>query len=66
MRSEALKNVNHKISFGQGLNFPLSQLSADITDLPVIVKSAQFIAISADKRIKTRVSKQEEWKKYQH
>ena len=52
MRSEARKNVNDKISFGQGLNFPLSQLSADNSDLPVIVKSAQFIATSADKRIK--------------
>ncbi|MCY3550427.1 MAG: Eco57I restriction-modification methylase domain-containing protein [Candidatus Poribacteria bacterium] len=52
MRSEARKNVSDKISFGQGLNFPLSQLSADNSDLPVIVKSAQFIAASADKRIK--------------
>ena len=52
MRSEARKNVSDKISFGQGLNFPLSQLSDDNSDLPVIVKSAQFIAISADKRIK--------------
>ena len=52
MRSEACKNVSDKISFGQGLNFPLSQLSADNSDLPVIVKSAQFIAASADKRIK--------------
>ena len=52
MRSEARINVNDKISFGQGLNFPLSQLSADISDLPIIVKSAQFIAVSADKRIK--------------
>ncbi len=52
MRSEARKNVSEKISFGQGLNFPLSQLSADNSDLPIIVKSAQFIATSADKRIK--------------
>ena len=52
MRSEARKNVSDKISFGQGLNFPLNQLSADNSDLPVIVKNAQFIATSADKRIK--------------
>ena len=52
MRAKARKNVSDKISFGQGLNFPLSQLSADNSDLPVIVKSAQFIATSADKRIK--------------
>ena len=52
MRAKARKNVSDKIFFGQGLNFPLSQLSADNSDLPVIVKSAQFIATSADKRIK--------------
>ena len=56
MRSEARKNVSDKISFGQGLNFPLSQLSADNSDLPVIVKSAQFIATSADKRIKSALA----------
>ena len=45
-----------KVSFGQGLNFPLSQLSINNSDLPVIVKSAQFIAVSADKRIKPALS----------
>ena len=52
MRSETRMNIGDKISFGQGLNFPLSQLSADNSDLPIIVKSAQFIADFADKRIK--------------
>ena len=52
MRSKARMNVSDKISFGQGLNFPLNQLSTDNSDLPIIVKSAQFIGISADKRIK--------------
>ena len=56
--SEILSEIRSKskvinnISFGQGLNFPLSQLSDDNSDLPVIVKSAQFITVSADKRIK--------------
>ena len=56
--SEILSEIRSKskvinnISFGQGLNFPLSQLSDDNSDLPVIVKSAQFIAVSADKKIK--------------
>ncbi len=40
------------ISFGQGLNVQLSQLSDNNSDLPIIVKKAQFIAFSADKRIK--------------
>ena len=44
--------ITGKISFGQGLNFPLSQLNDDKSNLPVIVKSAQFVAISADKRIR--------------
>ena len=52
MRSEARTNIRDEISFGQGLNFPLRQLSTDNSDLPVIVKSAQFIAVSVDKRIK--------------
>ena len=54
MRSKS--KVINNISFGQGLNFPLSQLSDDNSDLPVIVKSAQFIAISADKRIKSALA----------
>ena len=45
-----------EISFGQGLNFPLSQLSNNDSDLPVIVKSAQFIAVSADKTIRAALA----------
>ena len=52
---EKSKTYN-KISFGQGLNFPLSQLSDDNSDLPIIVKSAQFVATSTDKRIKSALA----------
>ena len=48
------------ISFGQGLNVPLSQLSDDNSDLPIIVKSAQFVALSADKRIKPALASKRE------
>ncbi|MDE0013029.1 MAG: Eco57I restriction-modification methylase domain-containing protein [Candidatus Poribacteria bacterium] len=50
-------SISGKISFGQGLNFPLSQLSDDESDLPVIVKSAQFVAISAEKRTRVVLGK---------
>ena len=55
--SEILSKIRKKskvvsdVSFGQGLNFPLSQLSDRNSDLPIIVKSAQFIAVSGDKKI---------------
>ncbi len=55
--SKQKRNIRDKISFGQGLNFPLSQLSNDNSDLPVIVKSAQFVAISVDKRIRPALAK---------
>ncbi len=48
--------VSGKISFGQGLNFPLNQLSNDNSNLPVIVKSTQFVAASADKRVRIVLS----------
>ena len=57
MISKSRKSISGKISFGQGLNFPLSQLSDDNSDLPVIVKSAQFIAVSADKRIRPTLAR---------
>lgn len=58
----ALKlHTNDKISFGQGLNFPLNQLSDD-SDMPVIVKSAQFVAASADKRISKELAHKREKK----
>ena len=64
--SEILSSIRKKskvisnVSFGQGLNVPLSQLSDDNSDLPIIVKSAQFIANSADKRIKPALTNKRE------
>lgn len=64
--SEILSSIRKKskvisnVSFGQGLNVPLSQLSDDNSDLPIIVKSSQFIANSADKRIKPALTSKRE------
>ena len=44
-------HITDKISFGQGLNFPLRQLSNNDSDLPIIVKSAQFVSVSVDGKI---------------
>ena len=43
--------IGEKISFGQGLNFRLSQLSDKESDLPIIVKSTPFVSLSADGKI---------------
>ena len=64
--SEILSSIRKKskvisnVSFGQGLNVPLSQLNDDNSDLPIIVKSAQFVANSADKRIKPALTSKRE------
>ena len=55
MQSKA--QTSRQISFGQGLNFPLGQLSDGNSDLPIIVKSAQFIAGSADQKIKSALAR---------
>ena len=44
-------HITDKISFGQGLNFPLRQLSDSDSDLPIIVKSAQFVSVYVDGKI---------------
>ena len=49
-------HTDDKISFGQGLNFPLNQLSDD-SGMPIIVKSAQFVAVSTDKRISEELAR---------
>ena len=60
--SEILSKIQKKskvirnISFGQGLNFPLSQLNDDNSNIPIIVKSAQFIAVSADNKINSAIA----------
>ena len=45
-------HISDKISFGQGLNFSLHQLSNRASDLPIIVKNAEFVSGSADGRIR--------------
>ena len=44
-------DIGDRISFGQGLNFPLRQLSDKDSDFPIIVKSAQFVSVSVDGKI---------------
>ena len=55
MQSKA--RTSRQISFGQGLNVPLGQLSDGNSDLPIIVKSAQFVAVSADQKIKPALAR---------
>ena len=43
--------IGFKISIGQGLNFPLRQLSDNDSDFPIIVKSAQFVSVCGDGKI---------------
>ena len=50
-------HISNKISFGQGLNFPLHQLSNKASDLPIIVKSAQFVSVSADGKIRKALAR---------
>ena len=50
-------DISDKISFGQGLNFPLHQLSNKASDLPIIVKSAQFVSVSIDEKIKKALAR---------
>ena len=41
------------VAFGQGLNFPLNQLDAPGSYVPIIVKDSRFVAVAADGKIKT-------------
>lgn len=50
-------HMNRLISFGQGLNFPLNQLSNNDADLPIIVKSTQFVSVSVDGRISKEIAR---------
>ncbi len=43
--------AGNTITFGQGLNFPLKKRNELDADVPVIVKAAQFVAVSADDKI---------------
>lgn len=50
-------HMNRLVSFGQGLNFPLNQLSNNDADLPIIVKSTQFVSVSVDGRISKEIAR---------
>ena len=45
-------NKENTITFGQGLNFPLSKLNEHGADIPVVVRDIRFIAVSADGMIR--------------
>ena len=44
------------ITFGQGLNFPLNRVWEKGSNVPVIVKARQFVAATADGKIRSEVS----------
>ena len=45
-------DTKNKITFGQGLNFPLHELNELGANVPVIVKDTQFVAVSANHKIR--------------
>lgn len=50
-------HINDKISFGQGLNLSLHQLSNKASDLPIIVKDTQFVSGSVDGKIRKALAR---------
>ncbi len=50
-KMSANAGTDKTITFGQGLNFPLKKLNELGADVPVIVKDARFVAVSADDKI---------------
>ena len=50
----AISGIGGTITFGQGINFPKRNLNEYGSDIPVIVKDAQFVAFSADGRVHER------------
>ena len=50
----AISGIGSTITFGQGINFPKRNLNEYGSDIPVIVKDAQFVAFSADGRVHER------------
>ena len=44
--------TGNTITFGQGLNFPLHKLNELGANVPVIVKDAQFVVVSANEKIR--------------
>ena len=54
--------MNRVISFGQGLNFPLNQLSNNDSDLPIIVKTPQFDSLAVDGRVRKALTQRRQEK----
>ena len=50
----ATSRTGSTITFGQGINFPKRKLDEYGSNVPVIVKDAQFVAVSADGRVRER------------
>ncbi len=50
----ATSGTGNTITFGQGINFPKRKLNEGDAKVPVIVKDAQFVAFSADGRVRGR------------
>ena len=49
-KMSANAGTKNKITFGQGLNFPLKELNELGADVPVIVKDAQFVSVLLRKK----------------
>ena len=47
----ARANARKAVTFGQGVNFPLSKLDLPESNIPIIVKDVSFVATSADRRV---------------
>ena len=45
-------HIRDKISFGQGLNLSLDQLSDRAADLPIVVKDIQFVSDFVDRKVR--------------
>ena len=45
-------HISDKISFGQGLNLSLDQLSDRASDLPIVVKDIQFVSDFVDRKVR--------------
>ena len=55
-------HMNRVISFGQGLNFPLNQLSNNDSDVPIIVKTPQFDSLAVDGRVRKALTQRRQEK----
>ena len=47
----ARENANKVVTFGQGVNVPMSKLDLPSSNVPIIVKDISFVATSTDRRV---------------